>query len=307
MDEQRKRRARINRMKSGIILTITSWMIISFVAIVILIVQCVRLNNRVRYLEVQTAALTGIVAKLVPEQTREDNLVPDDEQENWLTGIDSSDNMASEGDVHYVYLTFDSEPGANTEAILDVLKQYDVKATFFVSGDESAEAEAVYQRIVDEGHTLGMHSFSNQYSTIYASAEAFRADYIRLSDYLYSVTGVESKYYRFPGSSGNEVSDVGMEEFIRILNEDGIVYYDWNVSGGDAGSDYQSEDVVANVTEGVANYKTSVVLLHDGEGKSETVDALGTLIETLQAQDAELLPIDENTQVIQYLRADSVE
>ena len=307
MDEQRRRRARINRMKSGIILTITSWMIISFVAIVVLIVQCVRLNNRVGYLEVQTAALTGVVAKLMPEQTQTDNPAYEDAQESWLTGVDSSDNMAAEGDTHYVYLTFDSEPGANTEAILDVLKQYGVKATFFVSGDESAEAEAIYQRIVDEGHTLGMHSFSNQYSTIYASTDAFRADYIRLSDYLYSVTGVESRYYRFPGSSGNEVSDVGMEEFVRILNEDGIVYYDWNVSGGDAGSDYQSEDVVSNVTEGVANYKTSVVLLHDGEDKSETVEALGTLIETLQAQEAVLLPIDENTQVIQYLKADSVE
>ena len=65
--------------------------------------------------------------------------------------------------------------------------------------------------------------------------------------------------------------------------------------------------MVSNVTEGVANYKTSVVLLHDGEDKSETVEALGTLIETLQAQEAVLLPIDENTQVIQYLSAESVE
>ena len=126
MDEQRRRRARINRMKSGIILTITSWMIISFVAIVVLIVQCVRLNNRVGYLEVQTAALTGVVAKLMPEQTQTDNPAYEDAQESWLTGVDSSDNMAAEGDTHYVYLTFDSEPGANTEAILDVLKQYGV-------------------------------------------------------------------------------------------------------------------------------------------------------------------------------------
>ena len=64
---------------------------------------------------------------------------------------------------------------------------------------------------------------------------------------------------------------------------------------------------MTNVTEGVKRYKTSVVLLHDGDDKSTTVEALESLIQKLQQMKAEILPIDENTNVIQYIKADSVE
>ena len=176
-----------------------------------------------------------------------------------------------------LYLTFDGGPDENTNEILDVLAKYNVKATFFVIGNESDEMKTVYQRIVDEGHTLGMHSYSNSYSN------------------------------RFTGGSNNEISNADMSEFIHVLNEKQITYFDWNVSAGDTASDYSAQDIVTNVTEGVSKYKTSVVLLHDGDDKSTTVEALGPLIEALQKMKANILPIDENTNVIQYIKADSVE
>ena len=188
-----------------------------------------------------------------------------------------------------------------------MLKQYHVKATFFVTGDKSDGAKAVYKRIVKEGHTLGMHSFCNQYSTIYASTEAFEKDYNKLSAYLKKVTGEDSLYYRFPGGSSNQISNVNMAEFVHVLNEKNISYFDWNVSAGDTSGDYTVDDIVNNVTDGIENYKTSVVLLHDGEDKATTVEALGPMIEALQKMDASILPIDENTKVIQYIKADSVE
>jgi peptidoglycan/xylan/chitin deacetylase (PgdA/CDA1 family) len=98
-----------------------------------------------------------------------------------------------------------------------------------------------------------------------------------------------------------------MAEFVHILNLNDISFFDWNVSSGDAASDYSSEDVVNNVLEGISQYKTSVVLLHDAPDKSETVAALSTLIESLQEEDAQILPIDENTTRIQYIKADSVQ
>ena len=98
-----------------------------------------------------------------------------------------------------------------------------------------------------------------------------------------------------------------MSEFIHVLNEKKITYFDWNVSAGDSASDYSVQDIVTNVTEGVSKYKTSVVLLHDGDDKSTTVEALGPLIEALQKMKAKILPIDENTNLIQYIKADSVE
>lgn len=314
LEQQRQRRNRINRMKTGIILTISIWMIVSLLAIVVLTVQVVRLNSKVNRLTANNNA--GVNENLLstePENATQEEEVGDGSEsvdgeayENIVTGIDSPDNMADEDDLHQVYLTFDGSPNANTNNILDVLEEYGVKATFFVVGDESDEAKEIYKRIVEDGHTLGMHSYSNQYSTIYASTEAFSEDFDQISGYLQEVTGTKSLYYRFPGGSSNEISNVNMAEFVRILNDKGVTYYDWNVSAGDAASDYTEEDIITNVTEGVSRYKTSVVLLHDGEDKSTTVEALGPLIEALQKMDAKILPIDENTNVIQYIKADSV-
>ena len=129
-----------------------------------------------------------------------------------------------------------------------------------------------------------------------------------LKNFLKQTTGVDSLYYRFPGGSSNLISNVPMDYFIHYLNTQGIIYYDWNVSAGDGASTaYTSEEIVENVTDDVVKYKTSVVLLHDGTDKSATVEALGPLIEALEGMGAQILPIDEDTQVIQYVKADTVE
>lgn len=311
LEQQRQRRNRINRMKTGIIVTIAVWMLVSLLAIILLTVQVARLSGQIRRLEKAGQAVSQTMQDTESTQVAESKTSESETQksvsDNVVTGIDSEDNMAKKGDTHKVYLTFDGGPDENTGKILDVLKKCGVKATFFVVGDDSEDMQPIYRRIVEEGHTLGMHSFSNKYSTIYASTEAFEQDYDKLSSYLKEVTGTDSLYYRFPGGSSNEISNVNMAEFVRVLNEKGITYFDWNVSAGDTSSDYTVEDVVTNVTEGVKRYKTSVVLLHDGDDKSTTAEALEPLIQKLQQMKAEILPIDENTKVIQYIKADSVE
>lgn len=301
--EQRRRRNRINRMKTCIIYAILFWMVVSMAAIVILSVQVAHLHQELNRISQEKTAVDTTIPQ-VQWETQTDTEQATEAAENRMN---SPDNIAGEGDVHKVYLTFDGGPDANTNRILDVLKQYGVKASFFVSGDSSKKMKPVYKRIVQEGHTLGMHSYSNSYREVYASQETFEEDFDRLSDYLEQVTGTKSSFYRFPGGSFNETSNAPMEDFIRILNEKDITYFDWNVSAGDSGNNYTVDDVVNNVTAGVARYKTSVVLLHDGEDKSTTVEALGPLIEALQKMGAQILPIDEHTKVIQYIKADSVE
>lgn len=291
---QLERKKRIARMKTGIVLSIFGWMIVSFIAIVVLVVQVVSIRRDMG---------RDLLASESPNQSTSDMK----DYSNIVTGIDTVDNMASEGDRHYVYLTFDGSPSNNTGRILDILSTYNVKATFFVVGNEDEEMKSVYQRIVNEGHTLGMHSYSNKYSSLYASTDAFMNDLEKLQGYLMNVTGVSSMFYRFPGGSGNQISDINMVDYVRILNQRGITYFDWNVSAGDSANDYSIDDVVNQVTSGVRNYKTSIVLLHDADNKSTTVDALGPLIEALEKMDAELLPIDENTNLIQYIHAESVE
>lgn len=323
VSNQRKRRKRIARIRNGIVFTIAGWILLSMILIICLFAKVISMEKKIDALTVSSeAANSGNTVvngsdKLDMPVTTE--LVTETEQateheETWekvtppASGIEEADNLAKEGDVHNVYLTFDDGPSENTSAILDILAAYNVKATFFVSGREDEESAAIYQRIVAEGHTLGMHSYSNKYSVIYQSKEAFEEDYHKLQDYLEAVTGVKSQLYRFPGGSSNSISNVPMENFIHFLNKEGTTYYDWNVSAGDAASSaYTAQEIVENVTGDVVKYKTSVVLLHDGADKGTTVEAIGPLIEALQAMGAEILPIDEDTQVIQSVKAATVE
>ncbi len=314
LNQQRRKRKRVNRIKNGIVWTIAMWMLFSLIAIIILSLQIISLSDRIGRLENSRVPNSGGQFESTPPPSESETSVPtpseseseEDRYANLVTGIDVPENMATESDTHQVYLTFNSVPGDNTLAILDVLAQYQIKATFFVVGSTDEEDRAIYQRIVNEGHTLGMHSFSNQYSLIYSSTDAFRQDYKKISDYLYELTGLRSMFYRFPGGSGNQISNVNMAEFADILKQEEITYFDWNVSAGDAAANYTKDDVLHNVLGGISKYKTSVVLLHDGNNKSETVAALGNLISQLQQQGAQILPIDENTNVIQYIHADSI-
>ncbi len=195
-----------------------------------------------------------------------------------------------------IYLTFDEGPSDNTERILDILKKYNVKATFFVNGKTSDMAKAMYKRIVAEGHTLAMHSYSHDYDTIYKSVNSFAADLNRLSDYLYQVTGVRPKYYRFPGGSSNSISNISVKRFINYLTSKNIKYYDWNVQNSDAQKrELTKEELTANVINGVNLHKDSIVLMHDAKSRNNTVESLPMLIELLLDSGAQILPIDDNT------------
>lgn len=312
VEQQRQKRKRIGRIKTGIVMTIAIWMLVSLIAIIVLTVTVVRLNSRVYKMELKQNS-TASVQLSETESTGSgelDSVLLQDTQiqsENVIRELDSADNAYSKGDTRKVYLTFDCVPGENTAAILDTLAKYNTKATFFVVGDASGENAQIYQRIVNEGHTIAMHSFSNSYSDVYKSKDAFANDLKQISDYISKTTGVTPKYYRFPGGSMNRISNVNMDELVKILNSDKITYFDWNVSAGDTSADYTADDVVNNVISGVQNYKTSVVLLHDDSNKSTTAEAIEPLIEALNNISAEILPIDENTYVVQYIKADTVE
>lgn len=201
-----------------------------------------------------------------------------------------------------VYLTFDDGPSPNTDKILDILKEYDVKATFFVVGKENYTDQ--YKRIVDEGHTLAMHSYSHVYKDIYSSLDAYKQDLGELRTFLYELTGVECNIVRFPGGSSNTISKVDMHTLIDYLDSENMVYFDWNVSSGDASRTYRSANQIAsNVLGNIDKYNNAVVLMHDAAEKNSTVDALPTIIETiLQSEDTVLLPISEDTVKVQHIR-----
>ncbi len=208
---------------------------------------------------------------------------------------------------HKVYLTFDDGPSIYTQDILDILDRYDVKATFFVLGKENESMKEKLKDIADAGHTIGMHSYTHEYSEVYASVESFAGDLAKIQDYIYDVTGVWSTVYRFPGGSSNKVSKISMDTFAKYLDGQGIVFFDWNSSSGDGGPVLLPvETIVENCMKGISKRDTTVILMHDAAGKRTTVDALPKLIESIQAlEDTVILPITENTKPIQHIQWES--
>ena len=207
----------------------------------------------------------------------------------------------SSNGIRRVYLTFDDGPSTNTDRILDILAQYGVKATFFVVGKEGYTDQ--YRRIVEDGHTLAMHSYSHRYNEVYASLDAYKADLTKLHDYLYELTGEDCRFVRFPGGSSNTVSKVSMWDLIDYLESEDMVYFDWNVSSGDStGGKKSVNQLTNNVLENIGKYNNAVVLFHDAAGKTTTVDALAGIIEKiLESDNTVLLPISEDTVKVQHL------
>lgn len=214
--------------------------------------------------------------------------------------------LDDETDGHWekrIYLTFDDGPSRNTNRILDILKEYDIKATFFVVGKTDEESVKAYQRIVAEGHTLAMHSYSHKYAEVYRSKESFIQDLEKLQEYLYQVTGVWARYYRFPGGSSNNVSRTDMDELIQYLEENGITYFDWNIASGDAISGQLSaETIVRNCVGGVDGLEDCMILMHDAAERNSTVDALSQIIERIMGRgDAVFLPITDETIPVRHI------
>ena len=200
-----------------------------------------------------------------------------------------------------VYLTFDDGPSTNTAKILDILDKYGVKGNFFVVGTENEELQKMYKRIVDEGHVLCMHSYSHKYNEIYSSVDAFTEDLDKIYTLLYDVTGTKPAGYRFPGGSSNSVSRIPIDEFIKVLDERGIVYYDWNVVAGDATNPMLPADkIIENSLCDLNEYEEAMILFHDLSNKTSTVEALPEIIEAIQEKGIPIAPIDDTTMTIQH-------
>lgn len=303
-----RRQRRVNLIKNLIIWTIVLVQLFSITAVVILSVSVFRLNKKIDELSTyevsQPTSLSEEAASLDKAQITTVQSSYADEpvnEEGSIAVASATESLAQSEDIPVVYLTFDDGPSPNSNKILDILDDYGIKATFFVVGREDDTSANIYRRIVDEGHTLGMHSYTHIYSKLYASEDSFTSDLNRIHDLLLDRTGVDCKLYRFPGGSSNHVSNVDVHKLINILDERGIRYYDWNVANRDAtGVTYTADELVENVISNVVEYKTTVVLMHDVSGKETTVESLPKLIEELQAMGVVILPITDSTPLIQH-------
>lgn len=305
------RRKRVQRLKKMIIGIVAAGIVIPLLCCVYLFCRLhtidgtlKTLEQRLDELDIRNQELQTLLQQL-QEQKSTPVQTPQIQEDS--SGAEASEPVAEESsgqeEIHKVYLTFDDGPSIYTNDILDILDSYNVKATFFVVGKEGTNAEEALQRIVDEGHTLGMHSYSHKYKELYESMDSFTQDFARIRDYIYQATGVESVCYRFPGGSSNTVSEIDMHDFIDYLDSQGVEYYDWNVSSGDGGSMKLSTDtLLENCTKDIDTRDTSIILLHDSAEKPTTVEALPDIIENILARpDTVILPITENTRPIHHI------
>lgn len=175
--------------------------------------------------------------------------------------IKQPSTVAPDGKV--IYLTFDDGPSKYTTELLNILEQYNAKATFFVVNTGYSKT---MKAIVDAGHAIGMHSVTHVYEEIYASEEAFFNDLYKMQGIIEKATGVKSTLMRFPGGSSNKVSKFNpgiMTRLTQAVTDQGFQYFDWNVSSGDAGETKDTDRIVSNVINGIGQKKYAVVLQHD--------------------------------------------
>lgn len=283
-----KRARRVRRIKRMIIGTCITLLVLPTILCIFLVFRVASLEDKVEQLRVRQEQTGG-------------QLVPENKIEQSGKGESGTPEPTEAPRKKRVYLTFDDGPGEQTEKILDILKENDVKASFFVNGKEDPASQKIYKRIVKEGHTLGLHSYSHIYEEIYDSQKAFKKDFDKIYQWIEKTTGIKPEWYRFPGGSSTQNTDLPMDTFIEVLDKKNVQYMDWNVISPDISDQSVTKDgIVESIDESVAQFDTSVVLMYDSVERKMTVKALPLLIKKLKKENYDLLPIDSDTPLIQH-------
>ena len=201
------------------------------------------------------------------------------------------------------YLTFDDGPSSITNSVLDILKKYNVKATFFVINSGSYN-KTTLQREVNEGHTIGLHAYDHNYAIAYKDDNSYLDGIDKLRAKVKADTGFDSHYIRFPGGSSNTISkrySKGiMSRITKTAKQRGYKYYDWNVDDDDAGRARTADDCYNNVVRELRPNRSNIVLMHDFGTNKKILEALPRIIEYCQKNGYTMLPIDDNTPEIHH-------
>jgi len=196
-----------------------------------------------------------------------------------------------------MYLTFDDGPSLeNTGRVLDILKERGIKATFFLVGENVRKHPEMAQRIVAEGHTIGIHCDVHDYGTVYESVDSYLEDFERAHETVYEVTGVDTKLFRFPGGSVNSYNQGVKDAIIEAMTEKGYRYYDWNASLEDAMGDKTPEQLIENGVTTTLGRKKVIMLAHD------VVYATGICLEDLldALPEYKMEPLSADVEPIQF-------
>ena len=186
------------------------------------------------------------------------------------------------------YLTFDDGPSATiTPQILDILKNENVSATFFVVGARVNKYPNLVKRAYEEGHYIANHGYTHSYSEIYKSLDTIFGEYVDCENAVRNALGIDDYrmyLFRYPGgSAGGRYSDV-KNESKNVLNSYGVTYTNWNCMTGDAEGKNTVEEQLEELKATMEGDDTIIVLMHDASDKQVTADALPEVIRYLKEQ-----------------------
>ena len=236
--------------------------------------------------------------KILENKTTESKPANTEKENKATTSQTSTSNGKS-----IAYLTFDDGPSNITHSVLDILKKYNVKATFFVINSGNYN-KATLQREVNEGHTIGLHAYDHNYAIAYKDDNSYLDGIDKLRAKVKADTGFDSHYIRFPGGSSNTISkrySKGiMSRITKTAKQRGYKYYDWNVDDDDAGRARTADDCYNNVVKELRPNRSNIVLMHDFGTNKKILEALPRIIEYCQKNGYKMLPIDDNTPEIHH-------
>ena len=196
-----------------------------------------------------------------------------------------------------MYLTFDDGPSEeNTQRVLDILRDRNIKATFFLVGENVRQHPEMARRIVEEGHTIGIHCDNHDYETLYESVDSYVEDFEKARQTVYEVTGVKTNLFRFPGGSVNVYNKKVGQAIVEEMTDRGYIYYDWNASLEDAVKNPDPEKLITNGVETTLGRKKVILLAHD------VVYSTGICLEELldRLPEYEMKPLNEEVTPIQF-------
>lgn len=191
------------------------------------------------------------------------------------------------------YLTFDDGPSKNTFEILDILKENDIKATFFIVGSSiTKEGEICLRRMKNEGHTIGIHTYSHLCKEIYCSVERYLNDFNMVYQQIYDITGERVNIYRFPWGSNNGFSKGIKDSLMSEMERRGFICYDWNVDSNDSVGKPTYYSIRKNIEKDLKNQKYPIILMHDSVINDITVKTLPDIIQLVRNKGYEFDTLD---------------
>ena len=228
-----------------------------------------------------------LVSETIPESVLNENLLTNNTSFSYQNKynelyVERDEFVLLNDNDKVAYLTFDDGPSDVTWDVLNTLEDYGIYAAFFVTYKDDAESLEIYKEIVNRGHTLAIHSSSHNYKKIYNSVDDFLEDFNKLFVHIYNITGIKPKIFRFPGGSINPYNYNIYNQLHAEMLRRGFIFYDWNVSSGDADYSVTKDSIIKSVTESLEGKNKAIVLMHDSAKKKTTAATLSEVIELIK-------------------------